>query len=56
MNEQEEGKMKKRMMSGNDIVLGQDGDGVGDPEKGIEGRWYVDGMDVEDAQISERHW
>ena len=56
MNEQEEGKMRKRMMSGNDIVLGRDGDGVGDLEKGIEGRWYVDGMDVEDAQISEKHW
>jgi hypothetical protein len=25
----EKGKMKKRMMSGNDIVLGRDGDGIG---------------------------
>jgi len=52
----EDGKMRKRMMSGNDILLGQDGDGVADPEKGTEGRWYVDGMDVEDAEISEKHW
>ena len=44
------------MMSGNDIVLGRDGDGVANPEKGIEGRWFIDGMGVEDAQISERHW
>ena len=46
--------MRKRMMSGNDIVLGKDGDGVADPEKAIEGRWYLDGMDVEDAHISEK--
>ena len=48
--------MKKRMMSGNDILLGGDGDGVGDPENGIEGRWYVDGVDVEDVKIGEKHW
>jgi len=48
--------MRKRMMSGNDIVLGTDGDGVGDEAKGIEGRWYLDGIDVEDAIITEEHW
>lgn len=48
--------MKKRMMSGNDIVLGKDGDGVADPENGVEGRWFVDKVDVEDVYISEKHW
>jgi len=52
----EEGKMRKRMMSGNDILLGKDGNGVADPENGIEGRWYVDGVDVEDVEISEKHY
>ena len=43
------GKMRKRMMSGNDVLLGVDGDGVGVPaaerEDGIEveGRWFVGG-------------
>jgi hypothetical protein len=51
----EKGKMKKRMMSGNDIVLGRDGDGIGMNsaewegekvgemgDKGwVEGRWFV---------------
>lgn len=50
-----EGKMRKRMMCANDILLGRDGDGVVVPEEEIEGRWFVDGMDVEDAVISERH-
>lgn len=36
------------MMSGNDLVLGPDGNG--------EGRWFVDGVDVEDVVISEEHW
>lgn len=44
----ESGKMRKRMMSGNDIVLGPDGNG--------EGRWFVDGVDVEEVDISEVHW
>jgi hypothetical protein len=35
-------------MSGNDIVLGSNGDG--------EGRWFVEGGDVEDAEITEEHW
>ena len=43
-----EGKMRKRMMSGNDVVLGVDGNG--------EGRWFVDGVDVEDVAIGESHW
>lgn len=50
------GKMRKRMMSGNDVVLGRNGDGVAVPEEGIEGRWYVDGMDVEDVVIGEKHY
>lgn len=43
-------------MSGNDMLLGKDGDGVADEANGIEGRWYVDGMDVDDAVITEKHW
>jgi nuclear transport factor 2 (NTF2) superfamily protein len=42
------GKMRKRQMSGNDIVLGSNGDG--------EGRWFAEGADVEDAEITEEHW
>ncbi|KAG9025767.1 hypothetical protein FRB95_009793 [Tulasnella sp. JGI-2019a] len=52
----ENGKMRKRMMSGNDVLLGKDGDGVAVPEEGIEGRWFVDSVDVEDAHISEKHY
>ena len=40
----EEGVMRKRQMSGNDVEIGE------------EGRWYKDGVDVEDAQIGEEHW
>lgn len=43
-----EGKMRKRMMSGNDVVLGVGGNG--------EGRWFVDGVDVEDVSIGESDW
>lgn len=50
----ETGKMKKRQMSGNDIVLGKDGDGVAVPEEGIEGRWYVDGVDVDDESVTKK--
>ncbi|KAE8357339.1 hypothetical protein BDV27DRAFT_139509 [Aspergillus caelatus] len=46
--DRETGKTRKRMMSGNDLVLGPDGNG--------EGRWFVDGVDVEDVVISEEHW
>ena len=56
----EDGKMRKRMMSGNDVLLGRDGDGVAVPEEGIEGRWFVDGVDVEDervtSMITEKHY
>ncbi|KAH8695061.1 hypothetical protein BGW36DRAFT_428952 [Talaromyces proteolyticus] len=44
----ETGKMRKRQMSGNDIVLGPNGNG--------EGRWFVDGIKVEEATITEEHW
>ncbi|RJE19974.1 hypothetical protein PHISCL_07692 [Aspergillus sclerotialis] len=46
--DRESGKMCKRMMSGNDILLGPDGSG--------DGRWFVDGVDVEDVKIGEEHW
>ena len=50
------GKMKKRQMSGNDMELGMGGDGVAVPEEGIEGRWFVDEVNVDDVHISEKHW
>jgi nuclear transport factor 2 (NTF2) superfamily protein len=40
----EDGRMRKRQMSGNDVVL-QEGE-----------RWYVDGVDVNEVAISEKHW
>ncbi|KAL8962340.1 MAG: hypothetical protein Q9193_001233 [Seirophora villosa] len=45
-----EGKMEKRMMSGNDLLLGKDGDG--------EGRWFKASKpdDVDDIVISEAHF
>jgi hypothetical protein len=36
------------MMSGNDVLIGEDGDG--------DGRWFVDGESVEDVDIGEAHW
>lgn len=40
----EDGRMRKRQMSGNDVLL-------------AEGeRWYVDGVDVNEVDISEKHW
>lgn len=44
------------MMSGNDVLLGKDGDGIAVPEANIEGRWYLDGVDVDDVNISEKHY
>ena len=40
------------MMSGNDLVLGQDGDGSGEG-KGRMGRWFRDGIDVDDVVSEE---
>ncbi|KAL8974259.1 MAG: hypothetical protein Q9197_001512 [Variospora fuerteventurae] len=45
-----EGKMEKRMMSANDLLLGKNGDG--------EGRWF-EGLspdEVDDIAISEEHF
>ena len=39
-----DGKMRKRQMSGNDVVIGE------------EGRWFRDGVDVNEVQIGEEHW
>ncbi|KIV91274.1 hypothetical protein PV10_05829 [Exophiala mesophila] len=50
----ETGKMEKRHMSANEILLGQDGDGIAVPAKGIEGRWFVDGVDVDDNSVTEK--
>ncbi|KIM97519.1 hypothetical protein OIDMADRAFT_130138, partial [Oidiodendron maius Zn] len=44
----ESGKMRKYMMSGNDILLGEDGNG--------DSRWFLDGVDVNEVEISEKHW
>lgn len=43
-------------MSGNDLELGRDGDGVAVPEEGVEGRWFLDGVNVDDVSINEKHW
>ena len=56
----EEGKMRKRMMSGNDVVLGIWGDGAAVPEEKVEGRWFTEGVDVDGEEvtrmITERHY
>ncbi|KAJ5542641.1 DUF1348 domain protein [Penicillium sp. DV-2018c] len=46
--DRETGKMRKRMMSGNDVLIGPDGNG--------EGRWFTEGVDVNEVPISEQHW
>ena len=38
----QEGKMEKRMMSGNDVEIGH------------EGRWFKDGVDVDEVDLSEK--
>ena len=48
--------MVKRMMSGNDVLLGREGDGVAVPGENIEGRWYVEGKDVEDVVLTDKHY
>jgi uncharacterized protein len=58
--DRETGKMRKRQMSANEITLGKDGDGLAVPEEGVKGRWYEDGVDVDDDKvtwkITEAHW
>lgn len=39
-----EGRMRKRMMSGNDLLIGE------------AGRWFVDGVNVDEVEIGEEHW
>lgn len=48
--------MIKRMMSGNDVLLGRNGDGVAVPEEDIEGRWFLEGKDVEEVVLTDRHY
>ncbi|KAJ6442507.1 putative duf1348-domain-containing protein [Purpureocillium lavendulum] len=38
------GLMRKRQMSGNDVAISE------------EERWFKDGVDVHDVDISEKHW
>lgn len=40
----EDGRMRKRQMSGNDVVID------------AEERWFKDGVDVNAVHISEEHW
>ncbi|RDW80130.1 hypothetical protein BP6252_04768 [Coleophoma cylindrospora] len=40
----EDGRMRKRMMSGNDLKLTE------------EERWFKDGVDVNEVVIDEKHW
>lgn len=40
----EDGRMRKRQMSGNDVKL-KDGE-----------RWFKEGVDVNEVDISEKHW
>lgn len=40
----EDGRMRKRQMSGNDVKLA-DGE-----------RWFKDGVDVNEVAIDEKHW
>ena len=58
-----DGKMTKRMMSGNDVVLGKDGDGEewreqeeeGELVGGKEGRWFRGGLEeVESEEVTEK--
>lgn len=46
----DDGKMRKRMMSGNDVLVGPDGNG--------QGRWFkgLTPADVDKVDISEEHW
>jgi nuclear transport factor 2 (NTF2) superfamily protein len=39
-----DGKMRKRQMSGNEIVISE------------EERWFKDGIDVDTVEIGEAHW
>jgi nuclear transport factor 2 (NTF2) superfamily protein len=40
----DDGRMRKRQMSGNDVELSE------------EERWFKDGVDVNAVDISEKHW
>ncbi|OZJ04544.1 hypothetical protein BZG36_02713 [Bifiguratus adelaidae] len=40
----EDGRMRKRQMSGNDVKISE------------EERWFKDGVDVDQVEISEKHW
>lgn len=40
----EDGRMRKRQMSGNDIELSE------------EERWFTEGVDVNEVEMSEAHW
>ncbi|KAH6661960.1 hypothetical protein B0J14DRAFT_496584 [Halenospora varia] len=39
-----DGRMRKRMMSGNDVKISE------------EERWFKEGVEVDNVEISEKHW
>lgn len=58
----EDGKMRKRHMSGNDIEINEAGESLGvlcptsDTLMPATERWFKDGVDVNQVDISEAHW
>ena len=40
----EDGRMRKRQMSGNDVKISQ------------EERWFKEGVEVDEVAIEEKHW
>lgn len=48
--------MKRRRMSGNDLKLGRDANSLAVPEVRIQGRWLVEGANVDEALIDDKHW
>ncbi|USP81141.1 hypothetical protein yc1106_08415 [Curvularia clavata] len=52
----EDGKMRKRHMSGNDIEIEEAGSKLGQFPMTATERWFKDGVDVNQVDISEAHW
>lgn len=42
----QDGKMEKRMMSGNDVMI----------EGGEDRRWFKEGVNVDEVEIGQEHW
>lgn len=57
----EDGKMRKRQMSGNDVEISESGERrIGcrmlASADGLTERWFKEGVDVNTVEISEAHW